>query len=114
MLLLYLNDVLVISSTFEQHKHRLEEVLLRLRKARLKLKLSKCKMLKRKARYSSHIITEDGVATDPSRELRVYLGTVDRKYVADVAMVSRQPTRLTSKGEPLGWGRERGDTTWGF
>ena len=66
-LLLYLDDVIMMAPTFEQHLERLEEVLLRLRKAGLKLKPSKCEMLQKRVRYLGHIVGEDGVSTDPQK-----------------------------------------------
>ena len=39
----YLDDVLIIGSTWEEHRKNLEEVFHRLRQARLRLKPKKCK-----------------------------------------------------------------------
>lgn len=67
-LLLYLDDdITVVTKDFEEHIFRLGEVLQRLRKARLKLKLSKCEVLKEQVGYLGHIVSPDGVTTDPER-----------------------------------------------
>ena len=42
--LVFLDDIIVISSTFEQHLERLNAVFLRLKTANLKLKPSKCQL----------------------------------------------------------------------
>ena len=87
-LLLYLDDVVVYASTFEQHLARLELVLSRLRHHNLKLKLSKCHFFAKEVQYLGHVISAEGVATDPdktrvvaewprpqtARDLRSFLG----------------------------------------
>ena len=107
----------MMAPTFEEHLQRLEEVLDRLKQAGLKLKPGKCEMLKRKVRYLRHIVSEEGVATEPAKVdavrdwpiptqlkgLQAFLGTVGyyRQYIADFATVARPLTVLTSK-----------DTSW--
>ena len=66
-LLLYLDEVVVIAPTFKTHLERLEEVLHRLREAGLKLKPGKCEMLRKRVKYLGHIVSEQGVATDPEK-----------------------------------------------
>ena len=44
--LIYLDDVIVFSSTFEEHLERLEAVFTRLQEHNLELKASKCRFLK--------------------------------------------------------------------
>ena len=50
-LLLYLDDVIVISPDFESHLQRLQDVFDRLQDAGLKLKPSKCELLQDEAHY---------------------------------------------------------------
>jgi len=66
-LLLYFNDIVVFSSTVEQYLQRLDVVLARLQQERLKTKLSKCPFFQPEVRYLGHIISANGVATDPSK-----------------------------------------------
>ncbi|KRY24768.1 Retrovirus-related Pol polyprotein from transposon 17.6, partial [Trichinella britovi] len=65
--LVYLDDVIVFGRTAEEHTARLQEVLDRLRKVGLKVKPEKCQLMKRKVAYLGHIISEKGIATDPSK-----------------------------------------------
>ena len=60
-LLIYLDDVIIVSSTFQEHMKRLEEVLKRLGNAGLKLKPSKCELFRDEDLFLGHTITQDGV-----------------------------------------------------
>lgn len=66
-LLLYLDDVVVFSSSFEQHLSRLRLVLSRFRECGLKVKWSKCSLFQRQVSYLGHVISAEGVATDPEK-----------------------------------------------
>jgi len=66
-LLIYLDDVIVISPDFDTHVSQLREVFDRLRVAGLKLKPSKCVLLQREVKYLGHVVGRDGVATDPEK-----------------------------------------------
>lgn len=66
-LLLYLDDIVFFSSTVEQHLERLEVVLGRLRQEGLKAKLTKCAFFQKEVRYLGHVISDQGVSTDPSK-----------------------------------------------
>jgi len=63
-LLIYLDDIIVISPDFKTHVSHLREVFERLRGASLKLKSSKCALL---IKYQGHIVDRKGVATDPEK-----------------------------------------------
>ena len=65
--LVYLDDIVVFSKTLEEHLQRLEMVLQRLVDTGLKLKPSKCRMLQRRIVFLGHVVTEDGVSTDPAK-----------------------------------------------
>lgn len=57
MVLVYLDDLLVYSSTFESHLARLETVLSRLREAGLKIKVEKCSFLQSEVRFLGHLVS---------------------------------------------------------
>ena len=65
--LLYLDDIIIFSDTWENHIQRLDQVLSRLEEAGLKLKPSKCCLFQREIKYLGHILSEDGIATDPTK-----------------------------------------------
>ena len=65
--LLYLDDVIVFSTSIEQHVARLEMVLSRLQQKGLKAKLSKCQFFRTEVQYLGHRVSREGVATDPEK-----------------------------------------------
>ena len=65
--LVYLDDIIIFSKTIEEHLTRLREVLTRLRKAGLKLKPRKCHLLKHSVHYLGHVLSSEGVKTDPAK-----------------------------------------------
>ena len=62
--LIYLDDIIIYSSTFEEHLERLEAVFERLEQHNLKLKASKCEFFKTKESYLGHVVSEEGVETE--------------------------------------------------
>jgi transposase InsO family protein len=65
--LVYLDDIIIWSSSFEEHMELLEEVFSRLRDAGLKLNLKKCKLFASTIKYLGFIINESGVHADPAK-----------------------------------------------
>jgi len=65
--LVYVDDVIVFSTTPEQHLERLEMVLKRFEDANLKLKSSKCHLMQADICFLGHRVSEDGIATDPKK-----------------------------------------------
>ena len=65
--LIFLDDILIFSSTFEEHLERLESVFDKLEKHNLKLKPSKCEFFMREVKYLGHVVSEDGIRTDPDK-----------------------------------------------
>ena len=66
-LLLYLDDVVMFSTTVDEHVQRLAMVLGRLQQEGLKAKLEKCCFLKKEVNYLGHVISSLGVSTDPGK-----------------------------------------------
>jgi hypothetical protein len=62
----------------------LGEVFLRLRQAGLKLKAKKCNLFAKRVSYFGHIISQDGIATDPEKVKAVADGqfqVISQKFV---------------------------------
>ena len=118
-LLLYLDDVIIIGNTFQQHYDNLVEVLNRLRQAGLKLKPSKCHLFQKEVIYLGHVVSSTGVSTDPEKisavadwpvpknltELQSFLGLTGyyRQYVEGFATKARPLTKLTGKNVKFYW-----------
>ncbi|KAG0733328.1 hypothetical protein G6F57_018736 [Rhizopus arrhizus] len=65
--LVYLDDIITFSATFEQHLLDLREILLRLRSASLKVKLAKCCFASNRISFLGYILSPDGLHTDPEK-----------------------------------------------
>ena len=80
--IIYLDDMIIFSKTPEEHIERLQVVLQKLRAAGLKLKPSKCKFFRDHISYLGHIVSRQGVETDP--KIQVILDWPGPKTVYDV------------------------------
>ena len=65
--LIYLDDIIIFSKTFEEHLERLENVFKQLERHGLKLKGSKCEFFKTQVQYLGHIVSDKGVQNDPDK-----------------------------------------------
>jgi hypothetical protein len=66
-LLLYMDDIISVCSTFEEWLCRLERIFIRLKEANLKLKPTKCYFFQKHIRFLGHIVSEDGISTEPDK-----------------------------------------------
>ena len=119
ILLVYLDDIIVFSSDFEQHVSNLEEVLERLSEAGLKLKPSKCEFFRKEVSFLGHVVTAAGIKTDPRKveavqewavpntvtELRSFLGFCSyyRKFIRNFADIAGPLHRLLEAGRTFAW-----------
>ena len=65
--LIYLDDILIPASSFEQMLERIDMVFTRLEKVCLKVKPDKCHFFKPSIKFLGHIVSEQGIATDPEK-----------------------------------------------
>ncbi len=69
--ILYIDDIIVHGKSFSEMTHRLREIFTKLQKAGLTLKASKCKLFLKQVKFLGHIVSEMGIATDPSKTAAV-------------------------------------------
>jgi hypothetical protein len=109
---IYLDDVIITGNTFEEHLERLEQVLDRFRECGMKLSPRKCHLFKERVRYVGHIVSSNGIETDPDKiekvtnwpvptnvaELRTFLGFsgYHRRFIKDFARIVRPLNVLLS------------------
>ena len=65
--LVYLDDIIVLGRDFSGHLRNLHLVLQRIRDAGLKLQPAKCAFFQSEVKYLGHIVSQEGVAADPSK-----------------------------------------------
>ena len=65
--LVYLDDIIIYSRSFDDHLDHLNDVFSRLRSANVKLKPSKCSFARSSVEYLGHVVSRDGIRPDPSK-----------------------------------------------
>ncbi|CAC5410503.1 Retrovirus-related Pol polyprotein from transposon 297,Retrovirus-related Pol polyprotein from transposon 17.6 [Mytilus coruscus] len=65
--LVYVDDLLVFSRSFDEHLSHLEQVFTRLRDANLTLKPSKCMFAAKEVKYLGHIISKESIKVYPEK-----------------------------------------------
>jgi hypothetical protein len=63
----YLDDILIFSQTWEEHLHHIQQVLQTLQKHKLRANLEKCTFGMTQVQYLRYIIDENGVHVDPTK-----------------------------------------------
>ena len=108
--IIYLDDIIVFSRTPEEHIHRRRAVFEKLKAVDLKLKPSKCDFFKKEIKYLGHVVSEQGVSTDPDKikavtewpepttvtEVRSFLGFVSyyRRFIPNFSKVAKPLNKL--------------------
>jgi transposase InsO family protein len=103
--LVFIDDIVVFSSGVSEHIARLDSMFKRLSDAGLKLKPSKCFFFQSSIRYLGHIVSKDGISTDPdkvsvvrdwplptsAKEVQRFLGFAGfyRRFVKDFSKIAR-------------------------
>ena len=113
-LFVYMDDIIIYSSSLEEHREKLRKLLGRLQAAGLTLQLEKCHFLCKEIAYLGHTITRDGVKPDTRkieavkkiprpktrRNIKQLLGIIGyyRRFIPDFAKMAKPLTHLTKLG----------------
>ena len=119
LVLCYVDDILIATSTIEEHLERLDEVFMCLARAGLKLKAAKCKLMERQVKFLGRIISERGVEADPGQvqkilnwrvpsckqELESFIGLANyyREFIQGFANIVAPLNKLKGKNTPYVW-----------
>jgi hypothetical protein len=122
--LVFFDDILVYSSTWANHMKHLQAVLQLLLDHGLVANRKKCHFAQGEVEYLGHIVSEKGVAVDPSKiasvvhwpipknvkGVRGFLGLTGyyRKFIRNYGKIARPLTELTKK-DNFSWGKEAQD-----
>jgi len=115
----YLDDIIVIGTTLQEHTTRLREVFGRLRQYNLQIQPLKCEFPRKKVIHLVHVITENGVKPDPKKieciinypvpdsikKIKSFLGLIGyyRKFINDFSKIAKPLTNLLKQNQPFIW-----------
>ena len=115
--LVYLDDIIVYSTSLQEHMDNLEKVFQRLRESNFKIQMDKSEFLKLETAYLGHIISRDGIKPNPDKisaiqkypipktpkEIKQFLGLLGyyRKFIPDFARITKPLTLCLKKGSKV-------------
>lgn len=117
--MVYLDDILIYSGTFEEHLIHLKEVFSRILSAGLKLNPGKCHLARDHVVFLGHVVSEKGLQPDPRNtekvrnwpvpqspsEVRAFVGLCSyyRRFVKDFSKHAAPLNQLVGKNVPFVW-----------
>jgi hypothetical protein len=117
--LVYLDDVICFSHSFEEHIHRLENIFARFREHGLKINPNKCSFAQNKVTYLGHELSDKGCRPDPLKvvaitniatptntdELHRFLGMMvyQAKYIPHFSSIANPLFALMKKNVRFNW-----------
>ncbi|KAL0313648.1 UNVERIFIED_CONTAM: Retrovirus-related Pol polyprotein from transposon.6 [Sesamum radiatum] len=117
--IVFIDDILIYSSSHEEHGQHLRTVLQILREKQLYAKFSKCEFWMEEITFLGHVISKEGVQPDPTKvkaileweppknvsKVRSFLGLAGyyRRFVKDFSVVAKPLTNLLKKNAPFNW-----------
>ena len=120
--LAYLDDIIVFDPDFQTHKENVERVLKALGRAGLKLKPSKCEWCRDEIAFLGHIVSSEGLATQPRilhkvkefvrphspKTVKSFLGLCNyyRAFIPSFAVSAVPLNRLLRKNVTFNWTEE--------
>ena len=117
--IVFIDDILVYSSSKEEHAEHLRIILQTLREHQLYAKFIKCQFWLDRVAFLGHVVSAEGISVDPRKieaivdwkpptnvtEVRSFLGLAGyyRKFVEGFSKIATPLTKLTRKEEKFIW-----------
>jgi RNase H-like domain found in reverse transcriptase/Reverse transcriptase (RNA-dependent DNA polymerase)/Integrase zinc binding domain/Integrase core domain len=118
----YLDDVIIVTQTFQQHVHVLDKVFTRLIDAGLTVNQAKCEFCRPELKYLGYVIDSRGLRVDPDKvqaildiqtpsdvkQVRSFVGVASwyRRFIPDFASRINVLTRMQRKNYVFEWTEE--------
>ena len=115
----YLDDIIIYSSTPEEHLEHIRMAFKKLRDAKLSMKLSKCHFFAKEIQYLRHILGKEGIKPVPAKieaikvmhppvnpkQVHAFLGLVGyyRKFIRNFTKIAKPLTMLTHMDVKFEW-----------
>jgi hypothetical protein len=125
--LVYVDDILILGETLNEHNSKLRMVFQKLREFNIKIEPDKCEFLKEELNYLGHVVTPEGVKPDKKKttavdefptprapkDVKSFLGLAGyyRRFIADFSAIAKPLTDLLKKEKDWKW-KEREQTSF--
>jgi hypothetical protein len=119
IVVVFIDDILIYSSTAEEHEQHLRVVLEKLRQNQLYAKFSKCEFWLEEVAFLGHVLTAEGVVVDPTKikavkeweqprnptDIHSFLGLAGyyRRFIENFSKIAKPMTNLLKKTNEFGW-----------
>lgn len=115
--LIYMDDLIIFSTSLQEHEQHIRQVFDRLRLFNLKIQLDKCEFLRKEVEYLGHLVTTDGVKPNPKKihairnfpipdtvtKIKGFLGLIGyyRRFIENFATLTKPLTSCLKKGAKI-------------
>lgn len=115
--LVYLDDIIIYSTSLQEHLDSLRKIFTRLSEANLKVQLDKSEFLKRETEFLGHVVTQEGIKPNPqkiicvqnfpipknAKQIKQFLGLTGyyRRFIRDYSRIAKPITKYLKKDAKL-------------
>ena len=123
--IVYLDDIMIYSKTYEDHLDHLEKVFERLKENKLYAKLKKCEFAKQEVQYLGYIVSQNSIKPEEDKvkaikdwkqpqnqkDVMSFLGLANfyRKFIDNFSKRSIALTKLIGKNSKFQWNKDQED-----